>query len=356
MKRAIQTTISFCKRPREITSASSSATDSEATPELLTVSSVNISPAPALTPSPSLVEEDADREGDEDVNNGTTTPLLQGVDEVDPGLVCPRLECLAGRAELLAMQANLEKKERESLLLKKIKVQVRKLRCYQKVVREMREGAACSRGVESVVEEVVVVERVVQRVEEQDERVEELDERVEELDERVAERVEEGVEEAGPSRSQVEETLRGAFEGTGRGAAMRHLVLPPSIVGKSDLASWLFLDDMPRIQKYASQLMRELNEVTTIQFYHQNIVQFLAYLQETPPRSCRLRRTQVLGITRVVQRALKQLGRAVVTHQLKVKARKMKNIISRSSLLRCQDQARLAIPELPSKTLFIPKL
>ena len=74
MKRAIQTTISFynCKRPRETSSASSSATDSEATPELLTVSSVNISPAsaPALTPSPSLVEEDTDREGDEDVNNG----------------------------------------------------------------------------------------------------------------------------------------------------------------------------------------------------------------------------------------------------------------------------------------------
>ena len=52
MKRAIQTTILFynCKRPRETSSASSSATDSEATPELLTVSSVNISPAPPLTP------------------------------------------------------------------------------------------------------------------------------------------------------------------------------------------------------------------------------------------------------------------------------------------------------------------
>ncbi|TNN32943.1 hypothetical protein EYF80_056893 [Liparis tanakae] len=299
---------------------------------------------------------------------------LQGVEEVDPGLVCARQECMAGRAELMAMQANMEKKERESLLLlKKIKVQARKLRRLTKVVREMREDAACSRGVERV----VVVERVVQPVEEQEERVEE---QVEEQDERVDER-----EEQGERVEEVNNKLRAVFKGTGRGAALRHLALPPSIdqflesyqsyqegsnpsqkqlenakskasrvrsflyylsVGKSDLASWLFLDDAPRIQKYASQLMGEMKEITTIMFYFHNIIQFMDYLQETPPRTCRLRRSQILGITRSVKRAMKQLGRSLVTHQLKVKAKKMKNLISRFSLRRYQEQARLAIPEL----------
>ena len=73
MKRAIQITISFhnYKRPRE-TNVTCSATDIEATPELLTVNAsfVNISPVPALAPFPFPVEEDADRERDEDVKNG----------------------------------------------------------------------------------------------------------------------------------------------------------------------------------------------------------------------------------------------------------------------------------------------
>jgi len=101
--------------------------------------------------------------------------------------------------------------------------------------------------------------------------------------------------------------------------------------------------------------MQEGKEVTTINFYLRNILQFLTYLQETPPRSCRLRRAQISGITRAVQRALRNLARPTVTHQLKVKAAKMKKIVSRASLRSCQEQARLVISELLSKTVFIPK-
>jgi len=113
------------------------------------------------------------------------------------------------------------------LLINKIRVLTRKLRRYQKVDREVsaagwklnsimlvfqiiliilfsffsqkKEGAAGSRGVEEHVEQHLE-ERVAQPVEQP---------------------VEERVEEAGPSRA--------VFKGTGRGATMRHLVLPHSI-------------------------------------------------------------------------------------------------------------------------------
>jgi len=63
---------------------------------------------------------------------------MQGVEDVDPGLVCHREECVAGRAELQDAFARIDRKERESLLLiNKIRVLTRKLRRYQKVVREV---------------------------------------------------------------------------------------------------------------------------------------------------------------------------------------------------------------------------
>jgi len=101
--------------------------------------------------------------------------------------------------------------------------------------------------------------------------------------------------------------------------------------------------------------MQEGKEITTISFYLRNIMQFLTYLQETPPRSCRLRRAQISAIKRAVQKALLNLARPIVTHQLKVKSAKMKKVVSKASLRSCQEQARLVIPELLSKTVFIPK-
>jgi len=62
----------------------------------------------------------------------------QGVDEVDPGAVCLRPDCMTERAELLVATATIERKERESLvLLKQVTVQARQLCLYQKVVREV---------------------------------------------------------------------------------------------------------------------------------------------------------------------------------------------------------------------------
>ncbi|XP_056298970.1 uncharacterized protein LOC130211950 [Pseudoliparis swirei] len=48
----------------------------------------------------------------------------------------------------------------------------------------------------------------------------------------------------------------------------------------------------------------------------------------------------------MVQKQVSSLACSIVTHQLKVKARKMESIVSRQSLRRCQERARRVIPEL----------
>jgi len=90
--------------------------------------------------------------------------------------------------------------------------------------------------------------------------------------------------------------------------------------------------------------MSEGREITTVNFYLRNIIQCLRYLEDTPPRACRLRRGQMKAKIRAVHKAVNNLARPIVTHQLKVKAKKMANIVSRESLRRCQEKARLVIP------------
>ncbi|XP_056266628.1 uncharacterized protein LOC130190980 isoform X2 [Pseudoliparis swirei] len=92
--------------------------------------------------------------------------------------------------------------------------------------------------------------------------------------------------------------------------------------------------------------MSEGREVTTVNFYLRNVLQFLGYLQDTPPSACRLRKAQINGIVRALDKALENLSGLIVTHQLQVKTNKMGRIVSRESLRRCQEQARLVIPEL----------
>jgi len=60
------------------------------------------------------------------------------VEEVDPGVVCLRSECVTGRAELQVAIATIERLEREARIrVKTIKMKSRKLRRYQHVVKEV---------------------------------------------------------------------------------------------------------------------------------------------------------------------------------------------------------------------------
>ncbi|XP_056298488.1 uncharacterized protein LOC130211638 [Pseudoliparis swirei] len=260
---------------------------------------------------------------------------------------------LAVRAELQDTFATIERKERQSLLISKIKVLTRKLRRYQKVVKEMKEGAAGEwrrwRSGMSVWRRMSgwrpgQAGRSMNRGQ---------------PSRGWGEVRPCGIWSSLPVLGNGKNSFVGAYQSfhershrtnkqveiaLSKASRVRSFLFHLS-VGKSDLASWLFLD-MPGIQKYTAELMQEGKEVTTINYYLCNILQFLTYLQETPPKSCRLRRAQISAITRAVQKALQNLARPIVSHQLKVKAAKMKKTVSRASLRRCQEQARLVIPEL----------
>jgi len=101
--------------------------------------------------------------------------------------------------------------------------------------------------------------------------------------------------------------------------------------------------------------MSQGNEIPTVNSYLRNIVQLLRYLEDTPPRTCRLRRFHMKGIITAVEKAVHSLGRNIVTHQLKVKAKKMDKVVSRENLRSCNEKARLVISALLSKTVCIPK-
>ncbi|TNN53539.1 hypothetical protein EYF80_036239 [Liparis tanakae] len=158
-------------------------------------------------------------------------------------------------------------------------------------------------------------------------------------------------------------TLKQVENATSRASRVRSFLFHLS-VGKSDLASWLFLDDLPGIMRYAAHLMSEGKQVTTVNFYLRNVLQFLRYLQDRPPAACRMRRGQITAVVRTVRQAAGSLSRRVVTHRREASARKRACIVSRASRRRCQEQeeeeeeeeqeqeqeqARPLIPELPTK-------
>ncbi|TNN42868.1 hypothetical protein EYF80_046939 [Liparis tanakae] len=144
------------------------------------------------------------------------------------------------------------------------------------------------------------------------------------------------------------------LQGSDNGSELK---IPSQVEPKTWWLTYRFLADYAAYQqgirptlKHAenatSKLLRGGKEVTTTSFYLRNIIQFLGYLNDTPPRACRLRRNEIHGVIRAVQMAVKNLARPIVTHQLNVKAKKMANIVPRESLRRCQEQARVVIPEL----------
>ncbi|CAM4574628.1 unnamed protein product [Leuciscus chuanchicus] len=94
--------------------------------------------------------------------------------------------------------------------------------------------------------------------------------------------------------------------------------------------------------RWISSLRQSHMKETTVKHYAQNVAQFFDYIAETPPTSCRLSRTVLVGLRRV----LKTLGRGVAIHQVAVKAWKEDRVLSKRTLLKCQELAAKAIHEL----------
>ncbi|TNN33240.1 hypothetical protein EYF80_056599 [Liparis tanakae] len=198
----------------------------------------------------------------------------------------------------------------------------------------VKEGAAGSLGKEKE-KEKEVDERAAEEEMAVEERVEEVETRAEEV-------------EAGPSRQL--QPQRTTFKGRVRGSAMRHLVLPPSIER--------FLADYAAYQQGIRPTLKQA-ENTISKVSRQSKRPFHMHIERPGVNAgdsmavvlCTgLRSNEIHGVIRAVHRTVRNLARPIVTHQLKVKAKKMANIVSRESLRRCQEQARVVIPELLSKS------
>lgn len=116
-----------------------------------------------------------------------------------------------------------------------------------------------------------------------------------------------------------------------------------------DLDTWLFLDNVKRIQKWPSGLTEARKCITTVSVYLKNVLQFMDYFMETPPPTCRLTRKQQRTVRRALSRCLRGISRDIVTHQIQVKEAKVLRAPSPKDLAACREMARTKIPEILGK-------
>lgn len=88
--------------------------------------------------------------------------------------------------------------------------------------------------------------------------------------------------------------------------------------------------------------------------YLKNVAQFLAYVAETPPPTCRLSRVAMVGLTREMRSLIRSVSRRVVVHEVAVKQAKEGHLIAKATLRRCAAFAKGAIPGILGK--FWPPL
>ena len=106
--------------------------------------------------------------------------------------------------------------------------------------------------------------------------------------------------------------------------------------------------------RWVSSLRKAQMKETTIDYYVQNVSQFITFISETPPPSCRLSKTVLIGLRREMLSIKKSLRRKVAMHRTSVKTGKEQRVISKGTLLQCQSQAKQAIPKILGK--FFPPI
>ncbi|XP_027867842.1 uncharacterized protein LOC114141482 isoform X2 [Xiphophorus couchianus] len=115
---------------------------------------------------------------------------------------------------------------------------------------------------------------------------------------------------------------------------------------KTALGSWRFLDDAGRITGWPAELSRQQKAVTTVKVYLVNTTQFHVYFMETPPRSSRLSKRQLVSVMRALRSATCQIGTKVVLRQIKVKSEKLQRSVTPDLLCRCLEKSQSWIPKL----------
>lgn len=108
--------------------------------------------------------------------------------------------------------------------------------------------------------------------------------------------------------------------------------------------------------RWISSLRQAHVKETTVKHYAQNVAQFMDYLAETPPSTCRLTKTVLIALRREMRQILKSMRRGVVAHQAAVKASKEERVIPKETLRKCRELSKEAIPKLLGKYTLIPSI
>ncbi|XP_073729960.1 uncharacterized protein [Misgurnus anguillicaudatus] len=119
--------------------------------------------------------------------------------------------------------------------------------------------------------------------------------------------------------------------------------------GQGRLQTLAFLDDPERIRRWVGNLGRSKITATTVNHYLKNVAQFLDFLAETPPKTCRLSKNAMTRVRREVRMLLRSMKRPVTMHQMEVKEVKEGQLISKQVLRRCNAEAKKAIPRILDK-------
>lgn len=93
-------------------------------------------------------------------------------------------------------------------------------------------------------------------------------------------------------------------------------------------------------------LLNSSKAITTANFYLRNVAQFLTYFRETKPPLCRLSNTQVVSVQRAILKALRDLRKDIVLHQVEVKRVKLLRVLTVKNLQTCHTEAKEMIPSL----------
>ncbi|XP_051553439.1 uncharacterized protein LOC127440720 isoform X3 [Myxocyprinus asiaticus] len=116
--------------------------------------------------------------------------------------------------------------------------------------------------------------------------------------------------------------------------------------GKEKLDNLVFLNKMASIRAWISSLRQAKIKETTIQHYVLNVAQFMNYVRDTPPLSCRLSKQVLVRIQRELRGLLKSIKRGVALHQMSMKQVKVSRVLSKVTLSKCRSLAKQAIPKI----------
>ncbi|XP_073729769.1 uncharacterized protein [Misgurnus anguillicaudatus] len=119
--------------------------------------------------------------------------------------------------------------------------------------------------------------------------------------------------------------------------------------GQARLQTLAFLDDPERIRRWGGNLGRSKITATTVNHYLKNVAQFLDFLAETPPKTCRLSKNAMTRVGREVRLLLRSMKRPVTMHQMEVKEVKEGQLISKQVLRCCNAEAKKANPRILDK-------